>query len=151
MINKRKLLYLVPVVVGTAVLALTDYVVRGAKCAKGKLSDYFGPLTNYDSVMIFRNGKSAIFSSRDPGYVTALRLLEDLPLTGVRQRFGNDDDVRAQPQLVVTLERHGAHAAVVFAGNDELRLTPPGGRWLLLEGDFGSASRALCALADSWC
>lgn len=151
MTNKRKLLYLVPVVVGTAALALTNYAVRGAKKAKGKLSDYFGVLTDYDRVMIFRNGRSVTFSSRDPGYVTALRLLEDLPLTGARQRFGNDDDARAQPQLVVTLERQGAHAAVVFTGNNELRLTPPAGRWLLLRGDFASASRALCALADSWC
>lgn len=148
--KNRKLLLLVPAAVGAAALAVLGRAIIG-KRTHCSLSGYFGPLTDYDRVTIYRNGKSAMFTERDPAYATVVRLLGELPLCGSKQRFGEERDETGQPRLVVTLEREDDRAAVVFADDNELRLTPPGERWLLLRGDFKAAASALCALADSWC
>lgn len=151
MVKNRKLLFLVPVVAGTAALAAIHHVTRGIRHAKRSLADYFGPLAGYDRVTVYHDGKSTEFTERDPGYATVIRLLGDLPFSSAKQRYGDDEDMCDLPKLVVALECGETRAAVVFADENELRLTPPGGRWLLLSGDFSAACRALCALADSWC
>ena len=84
-------------------------------------------------------------------YGTLLRLLDDLPLSGARQRYGDDEDVSDNVSFVLALEHRTSRACVVFAGPEQLRLTPPSGRWLVLDGDFGMSFRALSALLDGYC
>ena len=144
-------LLILPVAAGAAGLAVLNRVVRGKKRAHARLAEYFGPLDEYDRVTVYKNGKEATFCAGQPAYGTLLRLLDDLPLFGARQRYGDDEDVSDNVSFVLALEHRTSRACVVFAGPEQLRLTPPSGRWLVLDGDFGMSFRALSALLDGYC
>ena len=148
--KKKGALLLVPLAAGAAALAVYSHVAQGKKKAKPRLAEYFGPLDEYDRVTIYKNGAGVTYCAGQPAYGTMLRLLDDLSLDGARQRFGNDEDVADGVRFVLALEHRTSRAAVVFTGPNQIRLTPPSGRWVVLDGDFEMSYRALSALIDEY-